>query len=118
MGSDTILPPAVRSAKLTYMHALCASFKVPLMQIQRVTTSIAVLGLLLSACATDGVVVVEPNERPYHYEREVSIPPGHMPPPGECRIWFTGRPAGQQPPPGDCGDLRHRVPPGAILIRG
>ena len=30
------------------------------------------------------------------------IPPGHLPPPGECRVWYDGRPAGQQPPPTDC----------------
>lgn len=87
------------------------------MQIHRFTTSIvAALGLLLGGCATGGVVVVDPGE-PYYYEG-VAIPAGHMPPPGECRIWFPDLPAGQQPPPGDCRDLRYRVPPGAILIRG
>ena len=30
------------------------------------------------------------------------IPPGHLPPPGECRVWYEGRPPGQQPPPVDC----------------
>lgn len=30
------------------------------------------------------------------------IPPGHLPPPGECRVWIDGRPPGQQPPPTDC----------------
>ncbi len=46
------------------------------------------------------------------------VPPGHMPPPGSCRIWFPDRPPGQQPAPGDCRHLRHHVPPGAVLIRG
>lgn len=46
------------------------------------------------------------------------IPPGHMPPPGSCRIWYKGTPPGQQPPPGDCYYLSRRVPPGAWLIRG
>jgi hypothetical protein len=32
------------------------------------------------------------------------IPPGHMPPPGECRVWYDGRPPGQQPPPTSCRD--------------
>lgn len=48
----------------------------------------------------------------------VEIPPGHLPPPGECRIWFPDRPPGHQPPPGPCRVLRHRVPPGAYLIYG
>jgi len=30
------------------------------------------------------------------------VPSGHLPPPGECRVWFPDRPAGQQPPPTSC----------------
>jgi hypothetical protein len=33
----------------------------------------------------------------------VTVPPGHYPPPGLCRLWFVDRPPGQQPPPEDCG---------------
>lgn len=46
------------------------------------------------------------------------IPKGHMPPPGECRIWYPDRPPGQQPPPGDCRELQYHVPRGAYLIEG
>ena len=49
---------------------------------------------------------------------QVHIPPGHLPAPGECRIWYPGRPAGHQPPPGDCAALGWRVPPGALLVEG
>ena len=56
------------------------------------------------------------------YEHNLGTMPrihrGHMPPPGECRIWMPGVPPGQQPPPGDCRDLKYEVPPGALLIRG
>ena len=48
----------------------------------------------------------------------VNVPPGHMPPPGTCRVWFPDRPPGQQPPPGSCNELRFKVPPGAHLVRG
>jgi hypothetical protein len=34
--------------------------------------------------------------------RQQGIPPGHMPPPGQCRVWYDGRPPGQQPPPSSC----------------
>ena len=50
--------------------------------------------------------------------RPADIPPGHMPPRGECRIWFPDRPPGQQPPPGPCHILRHQVPHGARLVYG
>lgn len=43
----------------------------------------------------------------------VDVPPGHMPPPGSCRVWYPGRPPGQQPPPGGC-DIAE--PEGAVLI--
>ena len=52
-----------------------------------------------------------------HGYANLGIPDGHMPPPGECRIWFPGRPAGQQPPPGKCGALSRQVPAGAWLMR-
>ncbi len=66
--------------------------------------------LVLGGCA-----VVHTHPYPVH---GVDIPEGHMPPPGECRIWYRDRPPGQQPPPGNCHELQQRVPPGAILIRG
>lgn len=49
---------------------------------------------------------------------DVNVPPGHLPPPGECRVWYPDRPPGHQPPPGDCRELSHRVPRGAFLIEG
>jgi hypothetical protein len=35
----------------------------------------------------------------YHVPR---VPDGHLPPPGECRVWYPDRPAGHQPPPFKC----------------
>lgn len=48
-----------------------------------------------------------------HGYTHLQIPPGHYPPPGECRIWYPDRPPGHQPPPGQCWP----VPPGAWMIR-
>lgn len=47
----------------------------------------------------------------------VRVPNGHLPRPGECRIWFPDRPTGQQPPPGLCSRLESQVPAGAWLIQ-
>jgi hypothetical protein len=38
----------------------------------------------------------------HEYGHHPHIPPGHYPPPGECRVWIPGRPPGHQPPPVKC----------------
>lgn len=48
----------------------------------------------------------------------VILPAGHLPPPGECRIWYPDREPGDQPPPDDCRDLQRQVPVGTVLVRG
>ena len=54
----------------------------------------------------------------YYQQQNVHVPPGHMPPPGQCRIWLPDTSPGHQPPSGSCHKLRHQVPPGATLIYG
>ena len=34
--------------------------------------------------------------------RTQGVPPGHLPPAGQCRVWYDGRPPGHQPPPTSC----------------
>lgn len=90
---------------------------------------------LLAAAGCGRVVVIGeplPGEYPPHpeggegpevvyestgiYPVALHIPPGHLPPPGMCRIWYPNRPPGHQPPPGDCYELSGRVPLGAWLL--
>lgn len=64
--------------------------------------------------------VQDRDDRSYFHQHgyaHLGIPEGHLPPPGECRIWYPGKPPGHQPPPGKCGSLSHRVPAGAWLIQ-
>ena len=66
--------------------------------------------LALAGCAVPGTVIVEGQGGrvvvdsgqggPGYPEPEMKIPPGHQPPPGECR------------------ELQYQVPPGAWLIQG
>ena len=76
---------------------------------------VAMIGLVSFAGCT--VLLPDPYYSP-SYSAQTHIPPGHLPPPGECRIWYPDRPPGHQPPPGDCRALSRRVPPGAELIYG
>jgi hypothetical protein len=34
------------------------------------------------------------------------VPPGHLPPPGTCRVWIAGVPPGHQPRPTSCAAAR------------
>ena len=48
-----------------------------------------------------------------------NIPPGHLPPPGQCRVWMPGEPPGQQKkkyPVGRCSTLRSSMPANAWLV--
>ena len=58
----------------------------------------------------------ESNPSYFHRQRQTRIPNGHLPPPGECRIWYPNRPAGQQAPPFKCGQSPGRVEPGGWLF--
>jgi hypothetical protein len=49
-------------------------------------------------------------------DHEFRLPRGHMPPAGQCRIWYPGTPPGHQPAPGNCRVLSRQVPRGAWLI--
>jgi len=47
---------------------------------------------------------------------EKQIPPGHMPPPGLCRVWLKGVPPAQQPAPTDCASAVRNLPENARVI--
>ncbi len=77
----------------------------------------SMVALLVAGCASVAFEPRPPVGPPGgRGAQALGIPPGHLPPPGECRIWMPGRPPGQQAPPGPCDALRRRVPPGSWLI--
>src|SRR5690242_10848976 len=70
----------------------------------------------------DGWVAYEPVRAPHrevvYYDtprQRVHVPPGHMPRPGYCRIWYPGVPPGHQPRAERCERLfgMRYLPPGA-----
>jgi len=50
--------------------------------------------------------------------RGFKIPPGHMPAPGMCRVWYQGVPPGHQPPAVPCRALRGYRFVGAVVVEG
>ena len=87
--------------------------------------AINLLAASLLATSCSGFIAVEkrPPDRPVvsheprpAYHALLAIPPGHLPPPGHCRIWIPGRPPGHQSPPGRCSILQAEVPMGAWLL--
>ena len=81
--------------------------------------------LALSTAGCTGTVVAgapPPPERTvvvedrHDHRGPLGVPPGHLPPPGECRLWFPGKPPGHQPPPGRCGRIEAEAPAGAWVL--
>ena len=48
--------------------------------------------------------------------QRLGIPPGHIPPPGQCRVWHPGTPPGHQPRPTSCSVAERQVGAGDWLL--
>lgn len=46
----------------------------------------------------------------------LAVPKGHLPPPGQCRLWFPGRPPGHQPPPISCRNAYQQQRAPAVVV--
>lgn len=54
--------------------------------------------------------------KPIHPFHTLKVPPGHLPPPGECKVWLPGTPPGHQPPAQSCATALRDAPLGAWVI--
>lgn len=46
----------------------------------------------------------------------LAVPPGQLPPPGQCRLWFPGRAPGRQPKAHPCSEVEAGAPAGAWVL--
>jgi hypothetical protein len=46
----------------------------------------------------------------------LGIPPGHLPPPGMCRVWMPDEPPGHQPKPRSCSNIERTAPVGSYIV--
>ena len=77
---------------------------------------------LLAASACTVVKTTDPIEPAPSVPRAPStaaalgIPPGHLPPPGQCRVWIPGSPPGHQPRARGCAGIEHHAPAGSWIV--
>ncbi len=78
----------------------------------------AVASLLLLATAACAVVVPvsKPKGPASASVANLGVPPGHLPRPGLCRLWFPGRPPGRQPRAASCSSVMANAPAGAWVL--
>lgn len=74
--------------------------------------------LLAAGCASKSTVVVAapPTASRTNTAVALNVPPGHLPPPGECRVWIPGRPPGRQARPRSCNGIAAAAPAGAWIL--
>lgn len=48
--------------------------------------------------------------------KSLGIPPGHLPPPGQCRVWMPGQPPGHQPRARSCHRIERDAPRGSWIL--
>jgi hypothetical protein len=89
----------------------------------RLATIAAASIAFLAAAACKPIPASEPSPQPSpHRGRSPStaatlgIPPGHLPPPGMCRVWVPGEPPGHQPKPRSCSNIERTAPAGSYIV--
>jgi hypothetical protein len=89
----------------------------------RLATIAAAAMAILTAAACKPIPASEPSPQPTHTTRRspstaatLGIPPGHLPPPGMCRVWVPGEPPGHQAAPRSCSNIERTAPAGSYIV--
>ena len=57
-----------------------------------------------------------PRRAPDAAATSLDIPPGHLPPPGQCRVWVPGTPPGRQAKSRSCTRIESSAPAGSYIV--
>lgn len=85
----------------------------------RCALMLATAGLAAAGCTRRVVVVETPpatSTRGPSTAATLGVPPGHLPHPGECRVWIPGRPPGRQARARSCDGILGTAPAGAWIL--
>lgn len=84
-----------------------------------------VVGAALTGCSGKSIYRSEPLEpRPEPAATRANtavtlgIPPGHLPPAGQCRVWVPGTPPGHQARSRSCAGIERSAPAGSWIVYG
>ena len=90
----------------------------------RITTMGVAAVALFAAAACRPIPVSEPS--PEHHSATprrrpstaatLGIPPGHLPPPGMCRVWMPDQPPGHQAKSRSCANIERTAPAGSYIV--
>jgi len=59
----------------------------------------------------------EPVRRyPAASAKTLGVPPGHLPPVGQCRVWVPGKPPGHQERARSCSNIERDAPKGSWIL--
>jgi hypothetical protein len=75
--------------------------------------------LIATGCAGRTTVVTRqpaPSRTAGNTTVTLNVPPGHLPPAGECRVWIPGTPPGRQPRPRSCTGIAATAPAGSWIL--
>lgn len=85
----------------------------------RFRSLLAPAGLVALAACSGTTTIHHSSPAPAPEAVEVvrlDIPPGHLPPPGKCRIWIPGNPPGHQPKARRCAGIEADAPAGSWIV--
>jgi hypothetical protein len=102
----------IRIARVDTIRIATGAGRVDTVRVVRVDTL-----RLTGAGRIDTVRVVSVDTVRVAGQRVLFVPPGQMPPEGQCRLWIPNRPPGQQANAAPCASLGN-IPTGAFILFG